>query len=108
MVLERIYGKTVWEPILRNPRVSAPEVARIARMGGLPRPMLELICTSGAWLQLPEVRRALLAHPRLATDQILRVLRMLPRHELKLAAIQTSYSQAVRTAAKRLIRELEQ
>jgi hypothetical protein len=108
MVLERIYGKTVWEPILRNPRVTAPEVARIARMGALPRPMLELICTNGAWLQLPEVRRALLAHPRLGADQILRVLRLLPKHELKLASIQTSYSQAVRTAAKRLIREQEQ
>lgn len=108
MVLERIYGKTVWEPILRNPRVTAPEVARIARMGALPKPMLELICTNGNWLQLPEVRRALLAHPRLAPDQILRVLRMLPKHELKLAATQTSYSQAVRTAAKRLIREQEQ
>lgn len=108
IVLERIYGKTVWEPLLRNPRVTAPEVARIARMGALPRPMLELICTNGAWLQLPEVRRALLAHPRLATDQILRVLRLLPKHELKLASIQTSYSQAVRTAAKRLIREQEQ
>lgn len=108
MVLERIYGKTVWEPILRNPRVTAPEVARIARMGALPRPMLELICTNAAWLQMPEVRRALLAHPRLAPDQIVRVLRLLPKHELKLAAMQTSYSQSVRAAAKRLIRDHEQ
>ena len=32
-----------------------------------------------------EVRRALLVNPRLQTDQILRVLRLLSKHELKLA-----------------------
>jgi len=105
VVLERIYGKTVWDPLLRNPRVTAPEVARIARMGALPRPLVELIVGNGAWLQIPEIRRALLTNPRLGTDQIMRVLRLLPKHELKLAAIQTGYTQAVRDAAKRILRE---
>jgi len=107
ILLERIYGKTVWEPLLRNPRITGPEVARIARMGALPRPMIELICSNGAWLQIPEVRRALLSNPRLGTDQILRVLRLLPKPELKVAATATAYSHAVRDAAKRLLRELE-
>jgi len=108
IVLERMYGKTVWEPLLRNPRVTAPEVARIARMGALPRPMLELICTNGAWLQIPEIRRALLSNPRLSADQAVRVLRLLPKHELKLAAATTGYPMAVRDVAKRLVRELSQ
>ena len=108
IVLERIYGKTVWEPLLRNPRVTAPEVARIARMGALPRPMLELICTNGTWLQIPEIRRALLSNPRLSTDQAVRVLRLLPKHELKLAAATTGYPMVVRDVAKRLVRELSQ
>lgn len=104
IVLERIYGKTVWEPLLHNPRITPPEVARIARMGTLPRPMLELICANGAWLQVPEVRRALLGNPRLGTDQIIRVLRMLPKHELKLASTQTAYPYAVRDHAKKLLK----
>jgi hypothetical protein len=108
IVLERMYGKTVWEPLLRNPRVTAPEVARIARMGALPRPMLEVICTNGAWLQIPEIRRALLTNPRLSSDQAVRVLRLLPKHELKLAATQTSYPIGVRDVAKRLVRDLSQ
>lgn len=107
IVLERMYGKTVWEPLLRNPRITAPEVARIARMGALPRPMIELICSNGAWLQIPEIRRALLSNPRLGTDQILRVLRLVPKHELKVAATATAYPHPVRDAAKRLLRELE-
>jgi hypothetical protein len=106
IILERMYGKNVWEALLRNPRLTAPEVARIARMAVLSRPLIEIIVNNGTWLQIPEVRRALLANPRLQTDQILRVLRMLPKHELKLAAVQTSYPYPVRDAAKRLLREM--
>lgn len=104
VVLERLYGKAVWEALLHNPRITGAEVSRIARMGTLPRTMLELICTNGTWLQVPEVRRALLGNPRLSVDQILRVLRLLPKHELKLAAVQTAYPFAVRDAAKRMLK----
>jgi hypothetical protein len=105
ILLERMYGKNVWEALLRNPRLTPPEVSRIARMGQLPRPLIEIIVNNGAWLQIGEVRRALLVNPRLQTDQILRVLRVLPRHELKLAAVQTSYPYPVRDAARRLLRD---
>lgn len=103
IVLERMYGKTVWEPLLRNPRITGPEVARIARMGQLPKPLIEVICNNGAWLQIPEIRRSLLSNPRLVPDQINRVLRLLPKHELKLAQKQPAYPHAVRDAAKRLV-----
>lgn len=61
VVLERLYGKTVWEALLRNPRLTVPEVSRLARMGTMPRPLLELILGNPAWLQVPQVRRALLS-----------------------------------------------
>lgn len=104
MALERLYGKNVWEALLRNPRLTAPEVTRLARLGTLPRVMLETIVNNGAWLQIPEVRRALLGNPRLGTDQILRVLRLLPKHELKLAATINTYPIAVRDQAKKLVK----
>jgi hypothetical protein len=106
IILERMYGKNVWEALLRNARITGPEVARIARMGALPRPLLEIIVGNGAWLQIPEVRRSLLTNPRLGNDQIMRVLRLLPKHELKLAGVQTAYPFAVRDAAKRMLRDL--
>lgn len=104
MALERMYGKTVWEALLRNPRLTAPEVSRLARMGTLPRTMLEIILNNGGWLGVPEVRRALLCNPRLGTDQVVRVLRLLPKHELKLASTLTAYPFAVRDQAKRLLK----
>ena len=105
MLLERMYGKNVWEPLLRNPRVTVPEVTRIARMGTLPKTLIEIIVTNGAWIQIPEIRRALLGNPRLGTDQILRVLRVMPKPELKVAGATTAYPHAVRDAAKRMFRE---
>jgi hypothetical protein len=105
IVLERLYGKNVWETLLRNPRLSPPEVSKIARYGTLPRVLLEIIVGNNAWLQVPEVRRALLANPRLATDQIMKVLRLMPKHELKLAAAQSVYPHQVRNVAKILLRD---
>lgn len=105
VVLERLYGKNVWEALLRNPRLTGPEVARIARMGSLPRPLMEIIVGNGGWLQIPEVRRALLSNPRLGTDHVMRILRMMPKHELKMAAMQTAYPYAVRDVAKRLLKD---
>jgi hypothetical protein len=105
MLLERLYGKTVWEALLRNPRITAPEVARIARMGALPKPLLELIVGNSSWLGVPEVRRALLGNPRLAPEMIGRVLRLLPRHELKLVPAQLAYPAPVRDVARRMLKE---
>lgn len=104
VLLERLYGKLVWESLLRNPRITAPEVARIAKMGALPKPLLELILANGGWVQVPEIRRALLGNPRLAAEHIPKLLRLLPRHELKLLPSQTAYPQAVRDWARRLLR----
>ena len=66
---------------------------------------MEIIIGNGGWLQIPEVRRALLSNPRLGTDHIMRILRLMPKHELKIAAMQTAYPHAVRDVAKRLLKE---
>jgi hypothetical protein len=104
VALERIYGKTVWEALLRNTRVSVPEVARLAKMGTMPRPLLELIVANPAWLKVPQIRRALLSNPRLSLDMVQRVLVLLPRDELKLVPQAAAYPPAVRAAAKAMVK----
>ncbi len=103
VVLERIYGKSVWEALLRNPRLTPPEVARIARMGTLPLPLVDLIVSNAAWLASPMVRRGLLSNPRLKGDAIPKVLRAMPFGELKLVPKQTAYSAQIRDAARKLL-----
>jgi len=101
--LERVYGKAVWESLLQNPRITVPEVARIARMGTIPRPLLEQIVGNAGWVKVPQVRRALLTNARLETSMIQRVLRLTPKPELEMMPRQTAYPLAVRSAAKKWV-----
>jgi hypothetical protein len=102
VVVERLYGKAVWEPLLQNPNLTPPEVARIARMGTLPRPLVDAIVSHPGWLTHSVVRRALLSNPRLGGQNITKVLRATPKSELKVIPQQTAYPQPVREAAKQL------
>jgi hypothetical protein len=101
VALERLYGKGVWEPLLDNPRITVPEVARIARKGTLPVPLLEKIVGNEGWVASPEVRRALLSNPRLRGQPLRKVLDALPAAELQLVEKQTAYPSHVREEARR-------
>lgn len=103
VALERIHGKLAWEPLLRNPGLSIPEVLRIAAMGMLPGPLLDLIVANAAWVSNEQVRRVLLGNRALKGQNVMTVLRYLPKSELELATKQTAYSWAVRDTARRLL-----
>jgi len=102
-VLERIYGKAVWPALLSNPRLTVPEVARLARMGNMPRPQLEMIAGNASWLSSAQVRRALLCNPRTTSDMVRKILKLTPKSELKVMPKQTAYPQSVRAQAKKLL-----
>ena len=99
--LERMYGPTVWETLLRNARLTVPEVARIARKGSLPRPLVDLVASNAPWLASGEVQRALLSNPRSSPAVISKVLSAMSRHDLLLVPQQTAYPEPVRAAAKK-------
>jgi Tfp pilus assembly protein PilZ len=103
IMLERIYGKGVWDSLLHNPKLTLPEVARIARKGTIPRPLLELIVDNNGWIQAPIVRRALLTNPRMSSEGIMKLLRLTPKHELKGIYKTTTYSTQVREAARKVL-----
>ena len=103
VALERIYGKAVWEALLSNNQLTAPEVARIAKMGNLPRPLIEQICSNARWVRSSVVRRALLSNPRLRGRSIMMVLNSLPQAELKVVPLQSAYTLRVRQEAKSLL-----
>jgi hypothetical protein len=104
VLLERIYTSAVWELLLHNPKITVPEVARMARKGSMPRPLLDFIVDNEQWVRHSLIRRALLGNPRLTGDSITKVLRALPPRELKLVPQQTAYPPAVRQAAAKLVK----
>jgi hypothetical protein len=103
VVLERLYGRNVWDSLLHNPKLTIPEVARIARKGTVPRPLLELIVDNNTWIQAPMVRRALLGNPRVSSEAIMKLLRITPKHELKVIHKTTTYSSQVRDMARKVL-----
>ncbi len=104
VMLERLYGKAVWEGLLHNPWLTVPEVARMARKGTMPRPMDELILDNASWVQQGSVRRALLGNPRVSTEGVLKILRTMPKHELKALTKSTAYAAQIREAARKLLK----
>jgi hypothetical protein len=104
VVLERLYGPSVWPLLLNNPKITVPEVARMARKGTMPRPLLDLIADNDHWIRQSLVRRALLSNPRLSPESTMRVLRATAPRELKLVPQQTAYPMSVRTLAQRLLK----
>lgn len=105
VMLERLYGKAVWEGLLHNPKLTVPEVARMARKGTMPRPMVDFILDNGSWVQQGAVRRALLGNPRVSNEGMLKILRATPKHELKVITKTTAYAAPVREAARKLLKD---
>lgn len=103
VALERVFGGSVWEGLLQNPSLTVPEVAQIAKKGTLPQALVALIVANNGWLSSGEVRRALLGNPRVNGAQLDRVLRAMPKPELKQIAQASPYRSQVRMAAKKLL-----
>jgi hypothetical protein len=103
IVLERTFGANVWEALLGNPRLTIPEVARIARKGTLPRPLVESIAGHPSWMAAPEVQRALLGNPRATAAVTTKVLQSMSRADLSLVPQHTAYPQTVRALAKKML-----
>lgn len=106
VALERAYGPAVWEGLLQNPQLTSGEVARIAKNGTAPTPLLGLIAANAGWLARGEVRRSLLGNPRLGAPIVEKVLRAAPKAEIKLVAKQALYPQNVRAIAERILKQM--
>lgn len=105
IALERIFGPGVWEALLANNRLTQPEVARIARKGTVPKPLLDIIAANGTWMASSEVQRALLSNPRSGNTIIMKILKGMTRRELQAVPSQTAYPVSVRQLAKKILKD---
>jgi hypothetical protein len=105
VLLERLFGRDLWPQLLQNPKLTLPEVARIGRKRSVPLPLLQVIVDNNTWIQASVVRRALLSNPRVGHDAVDKLIRMTPKHELKLMTSTLAYSGYVRDAARRALKK---
>ncbi len=103
VALERAFGSSVWEGLLQNPQLTPSEVARIAKNGALPRPLVQVIVGNAGWLAVPEVQRALLGNPRVGGPHLERVLHATSRGDLERIASSPAYRPEVKQAVNRLL-----
>lgn len=102
-VLAQDNDAQVLQALLRNPRITLEEVARIARSTLLSATTAELIAKTAQWSSSAEIRSALVGNPRTPTPLALRLLPTLPEAEIRQIAKSTAVSQALRQAALRLV-----
>ena len=105
VILERVFGRDLWPQLLQNPKLTLPEVARIGRKRSVPQPLLTLIVDNNTWIQASVVRRALLSNPRIGHEAVDKLIRITPKHELKLMMSTLAYSGYVRDAARRALKK---
>lgn len=72
--------------VLRNPRLTVEEVARIAKSSFLTYQVAEVIMNTGQWMSNLDVRLALIRNPKTPQAFGLRILPSLPESEVKAIA----------------------
>jgi len=102
MILSQEGDPQVLYFLLKNPRITQDEVARIARSSYLSFQGADLIAKTPQWLN-NDVRIGLVSNPRTPTPLALRILPSLPPNEIKQIARGSAVSPALRQAALRLV-----
>ena len=88
--------------LLKNPRITQDEVARLARSSSLSFQSADLISKTPQWLN-SDVRIGLVSNPRTPSPIALRILPSLPPNEIKQIARGSAVTPALRQAALKLV-----
>ena len=88
--------------VLRNPRLTVDEVARIAKSSYLTYQIADVIMKAGQWMSSLDVRLGLIQNAKTPPAFALRILPTLPQAEIK-AVARAGTSMALKTAALRLL-----
>jgi hypothetical protein len=89
--------------LLKNPRITAEEVLRIARLTSISAQVADLIAKTTQWSSNQEIRSALVNNPRTPTPLALKLLPTLPEPDIRQIAKSTAVSQALKQAALRIV-----
>jgi len=100
-------NKLVQGAVMKNPRITEPEVIAIARNKQSSDEMIRMILLNKDWLKLYELKRALVWHPKTPLPKALRMIPFLTLRDLKEIARSRNVQTVLSTAARKAI-ELKQ
>jgi hypothetical protein len=91
--------------LLRNPRLTLEEVARLTRSSFLNYQIADVIMKSAQWMASPEVRLGLIHNPKTPQQFALRILPTLRESELR-AIARSGTSMQLKQAALRMLQKM--
>jgi hypothetical protein len=89
--------------LLKNPRITVEEVARIAKSPQITAPTADLIAKTSQWSTSADIRVSLVNNPKTPSQLALKLLPTLPEPEIRRIAKATAVSQVIRQAALRIV-----
>jgi hypothetical protein len=99
-LLYRMYGKLVFDGLLRNPRITEAEVAKLAKLATIGLQQLQVIARRAEWVKSERVRNALLGNSRVPLAMAQKIINMLTRYEIKPLLQRRDFPPQVQAAIK--------
>jgi len=102
-LLIRESNKLVNTAVLKNPRITDPEVLAVAKNRTSSEELIRLILLNKEWVKKYDMKKALVEHPRTPLQQAMRLMGFLSEKDIKELAKSRNVSQAIVNNARRLV-----
>jgi microcompartment protein CcmL/EutN len=102
-ILIKDANKLVSSGVIKNPRMSEPEVLTLLKSGVQNDEIMRLICANKEWVKNYQIRKALLENPKTPLANALRYLGTMNEKDVATYAKSRNISSVIATQAKRLL-----
>lgn len=102
-ILVKDANKLVSGGVIKNPRMSEPEILTVLKAGVQNDEIMRLICANKEWVKNYQIRKALIENPKTPLANALRYLGTMNEKELANYAKSKNISSVVATQAKRML-----
>jgi hypothetical protein len=102
-ILIKDSNKLVSGGVLKNPRITEPEVLNILKSGSMNDEIMRLICANKEWVKNYPIRKALVENPKTPLANALRYLGTLNEKDVANYAKSRNVSSVIATQAKRML-----
>jgi hypothetical protein len=102
-ILIKDANKLVCSGVIKNPRMTEPEVLTVLKSGVQNDEIMRLICANKEWVKNYQIRKALIENPKTPLVNALRYLGTMNEKDVATYAKSRNISSVVATQAKRLL-----
>lgn len=102
-LLIRESNKLVNTAVLKNPRITDPEVLAVAKNRTSSEELIRIVSLNKEWVKKYEIKKALVEHPRTPLQRAMRLMGFLTEKDIRELAKSRNVSQAIANNARRIV-----